>query len=372
MISVFSNTLGAEELAEVERVMASRWIGTGPECELFEKELAAHFGVRQLLLTNCATDAIYLALRCLGLKPGDEVVVPAVHFVACAGAVLQLGGVPVFADVDPRTLNLTGREIARRRTSKTVGVILNHYGGHPCNMDEVQMATWRLWVLEDAANAPYSQFKGRACGTLGDAGVWSFDAMKILSMADGGALWLRADQRHDRAWRLRNLGLDTFSGAAKAAEDGGRWWEFTVPEPSGRSDSNDLLACIGRVQLRKLRRFVCDRRKVWDVYQRELEGVGDLALPPEPSQWCRSSYYLYWVQTERRDELARFLYEQGVYSTFRYFPLNKAFGIDADVPYAERAAAVTLNLPIHQNLTDDDVGYIIDKVKEFYKWAGQS
>ena len=370
MIPVFSNTLGGEELAEVQRVMESRWLGMGRECELFEKELAAHFRVRRLLLTNCATAGLYLALRCLDLKPGQEVIMPTIHFVACANAVLEAGATPVFADVDPRTLNVTGKEIARKRTGRTAGVILNHYGGHPANMADVQAATWRLWILEDAANAPASAYRGRAAGTLGDAGVWSFDAMKILSMADGGALWFRDDGRHERAWRLRNCGLDSLSGTDKAEREGARWWEFSVPEPYGRADSNDLLACIGRVQLRKLHRMVLRRRQVWDAYQRELEGVGDLQLPPEPMKNCAGSYYLFWVQTAYRDKLARFLYDQGIYTTFRYYPLHRAFGrTGVRLPYAEQVAEVTLNIPIHQNLTDGDVGFIVDKVKEFYKWA---
>jgi len=367
MIPVFSNSLGGEELAAVKRVMESRWLGMGPECAAFEEELAEHFGVQRLLLTNCATNGLYLALRCLDLKPEQEVIIPAIHFVACAGAVLEMGAVPVYADVDPRTLNITAREIEQKRTTKTAGIILNHYGGHPCDMDAIKDAAWRLWLLEDAANAPASRYQNRAVGTLGDAGVWSFDSMKILSMADGGALWLWGKVAHERAWRLRNLGLDTLSGKDKAENNGERWWEFTVPEPSGRSDSNDLLACIGRVQLRRLREFITQRHCVWDRYQVELRGVGDLTLPPEPLEGCTSSYYLYWIQTVRRDELARFLYDAGIYTTFRYYPLHYAFETEGVfLPYAEQVAEVTLNLPIHQNLSEDDVGLIVGKVREFY------
>ena len=367
MIPVFSNSLGPEELAAVEKVMESRWLGMGPECVAFEKELAEHFMVSRLLLVSCATSGLYLALRCLNLEPGQEVIVPAVHFVACAGAVLEMGGVPVYADVDPRTLNITACEVRRKRTSKTVGLILNHYGGHPCEMDEIKEAAWRMWILEDAANAPASRYKNRAVGTLCDAGVWSFDSMKILSMADGGALWLWGNKAHERAWRLRNLGLDSLSGKDKAETKGARWWEFTVPEPAPRADSNDLLACIGRVQLRRLREFVAKRRRVWDVYQEELRGVGDLTLPPEPLEGCTSSYYLYWVQTARRNALARFLYDAGIYTTFRYHPLHYAFKAEGvHLPYAEQVAEVTLNLPLHQNLSDADIELIVRKVKEFY------
>lgn len=371
MIPVFSNSLGAEELEAVQRVMESRWIGAGPECKALEDELAQHFGVQRVLLTNCATNALYLALRCLGLKAGDEVIVPSIHFVASAGAVLELGGVPIFADVDPHTLNITAGEITRCRTPRTRGVIVNHYGGHPCDMNGVREASEGLWILEDAANAPASRYYGQAVGTLGDAGVWSFDSMKILSMADGGALWLRDAERQERACRLRNLGLDSISGAVRAKECADQWWAFAVPEPSGRSDSNDLLACIGRVQLRKLEGMLLERRRVWNTYQSELNGVGDLVLPPEVSEECTSSYYLYWVQTELRDELARFLYDAGIYTTFRYYPLHWAFGVCANLPMVERVAQTTLCLPLHQNVTKGDASTIVGKVKEFYRSGGR-
>ena len=368
MIPIFSNTLGDEELHEMRRVIESRWLGIGKECEQFEKELAQHFAVPRLLLTNCATSGIYLALRCLDLQPGDEVIIPAIHYVATAGAVIEMGGTPVFADVHPHTLNVTPGDLLKRRSGRTVGVILNHYGGHPCDMDEVMAATRGLWVLEDAANAPASTYDGQAVGTFGDAGVWSFDSMKILSMADGGALWLRDNDAHQRAWRLRNLGLDSLSGAAKAEQGNhGMWWEFTVPEPSPRFDSNDLLASIGRVQLRKLPLFLKRRAAIWDAYQRELDGVGDVVLPPEPIAGSTTSHYLFWIQTAHRDDLARHLYANGVYTTFRYFPLHWAFGLDQDLPNAEQAARRTLCLPLHQNLTDDHVFEIVTLIQRFYE-----
>jgi len=367
MIPVFSNTLGPDELDAMRRVVESRWLGMGRECEAFEKELSRHFQVERLHLTNCATSGLYLALRCLDLRPGQEVIIPAIHYVACAGAVIEMGGVPVFADVDGRTLNITAAEIDTRRTPRTAGVILNHYGGHPADMGAIMPAVEGLWLLEDAANAPASTYKGRPVGTFGEAGVWSFDSMKILSMADGGALWLRDDAAHRRAWRLRNLGLDSQSGAAKASKaGGGMWWEFTVPEPSPRFDSNDLLAAIGRVQLQKLAGFVERRERIWDAYRQELANVGDLVLPPEPLPGSKSSFYLFWVQTEQRDELARWLYAMDVYTTFRYYPLHWAFDRYQRLPQAERAARQTLCLPLHQNLSDEQVEHIAGLVRQFY------
>jgi aminotransferase len=369
MIPVFSNDLGEEELAEVARVMKSRWIGTGDECGKFEYELCNYFGTDRIILTNCATSGIYLALRCLGIKPRDKVIIPTIHFIATANAVLEAGAEPLFADVDISTLNILPSEIERLGPAQ--GLILNHYGGHPCDMPQIftqliRRENSKMWLLEDAANAVASTYNGSHVGTLGDAGVWSFDAMKILSMGDGGALWFLSHKHHERAWRLRNLGLNVFSGKESAEKGAGCWWEFQVEEPSGRFDSNNLLACIGRVQLRRLHENINQRQRAWNFYQENLRNVGDLVLPPEPLPDCTTSYYLYWVQTGRRNELARFLYKKGIYTTFRYYPLHKALGIEAKTPNANYASIITLNLPLHQNLTDDNLHYIVETVREFY------
>jgi len=323
MIPVFSNTLGKEELQAVKDVFASRWLGRGSICRAFEHELSDHFGA-EVLLTNCATSALYIGLRALNLPRHAEVIMPSVNFVACANAVIELGGTPVFADVDPHTLNLLPTEIERLKTHRTAAVIVLHYGGHPAQMDEILAATsYHIQVIEDAANAVSSLYKGKACGTMGVMGIWSFDAMKLLVMGDGGALYINSMQRNRAEW-LRYLGLPPkgTSGMDRAADGTGRWWEYEVIEPSGRFISNDLMAAIGRVQLRKLPGFIARRHEVWDRYQDGLAGLDWLRQPPEPLPDCTTSYYLYWVQTEHRDRLAAHLRENGVYTTFRYYPLH--------------------------------------------------
>jgi aminotransferase len=368
MIPVFSNTLGQEELVAVGRVMASRWLGVGQECAAFERELAAYWKTDTVLLHNSCTSATYNAVKALGVREFNEIIITTVGFVATLSAVLDLGAEPVFADVDPRTLNILPSEIKRLRTHKTRAVIVLHYGGHPAPIDDILDAAQGIPVIEDAANAPASTHAGRACGTIGAAGVWSFDAMKILSCGDGGALRI-APEYVDRARRLRYLGLDESgtTGMAKAGSGADRWWEYNLTEPAGRHVSNDLCAAIGREQLRKLPAFVVRRRAIWDTYQRELTGMGDLQTPPEPMDGCTSSYYLYWVQTSRRDALAAHLKGRGIYTTYRYHPLHRAWRYHCELTNSESASARTLNIPLHQNLTDDDVGMIVEAIWEFYR-----
>jgi aminotransferase len=191
--------------------------------------------------------------------------------------------------------------------------------------------------------------------------------MKVMTMGDGGALWLFSPEAMKSAAKGRMLGQETVSGQEALKQGLSRWWEYEVRTPSAlRCASNDIAAAIGRAQLKKLPDFIERRKQVWRFYNSQL-GDLPLVLPPEPMEYTTSSYYFYWVQTERRDELATYLYQQGVYTTFRYYPLHLAFRIGGGhYPGAMEAAKVTLNLPCHQALTDDELGYICEKVKGFF------
>lgn len=366
MIPIFSNTWDSQELDAIGRVAQSRWLGMGAECQALEFELARHLGVDSLLLLNNATAGLSLSLRALGLQPRREVIIPTVHFVGAANAIVECGAWPVFADVDPHTLNLLPSEIDRLWSKRTWGVMMLHYGGHAADIDALLDAANGLTVVEDAANGICTTYHGRAIGTLADAGVWSFDSMKVMVMGDGGALWLHDNEAHDKAALMRNHGMNVFSGTDNMKQ-ADRWWEFTVEEPSGRFVSNDILAAVGRVQLRKLAGFVARRREIWQTYQQELVDVGDIVLPPEPAEGTTATYYLYWIQTDRRDELARYLVDHGTYCTFRYHLLHRAFRQIYHLPNAEQVAERTLCLPLHQNLTEGDVGQIVETVRKFYR-----
>ena len=375
MIQVFSNSLGERETKAVERVLKSRWLGRGEECAGFEAEFAEHICSRRSLLFNNCTSATLCLLRALGIQDGDEVIIPSVQFLGVANCIIQAGAVPVFADVDPYTLDILPQEIDRLISAKTKAVFILHYGGHPAPIRDIRAAAHGIFLLEDAANAVSSRYHGVPCGTLGDGGVWSFDAMKILSMGDGGALWTS----HGWAWEwaecYRYFGFTpkTTSGTDGMRKGQDRWWEFGLTAISERHISNDVLASMGRVQLAKLPFFITARQRIWETYQAELSDIGDLILPPEPETDCETSYYLYWIQTKERDRLARYLADHGVYTTFRYYPLHRVKRYDAyrrhagvSLPNADLAADRTLCIPLHQNLTETEIGQIIDAIKAFY------
>jgi dTDP-4-amino-4,6-dideoxygalactose transaminase len=373
MLQIFSNSLGKEELDVINKVFESKWVGNGMECKLLESEFAAHLAVanENVLLFNCATSAIFIGLQTLGVSQGDEVIVSSVNFIACATAVLALGAIPVFADVDTRTLNILPAEIKRKKTSKTKAVIVLHYGGHPACMNEIKEACGNdILVFEDSANAIASTYHNQACGTIGDAGVWSCDAMKIVVMGDGGFLYIKDKELLSQTNSLRYLGLapKNTSGIDSLQSGLEKWWEYEIDNISGRYTSNDLLASIGRVQLKKLNGFIERRKDIWQYYQENLPGIGDLILPPEPLNNCTSSYYFYWIQTVHRDELAKYLTQRNIYCTFRYYPLHliSHFNSTESLPNAEHVNNVTLNIPIHQNLSGSDLEKIVTTITDFY------
>lgn len=372
LINVFQPSLGEPELAAVREVFESNWIGRGARTERFEAEFAGHLGVgrQHLTSTNSCTEATFLAVELAGIGPGDEVVLPTVSFVGAGNAVAASGARPVFCDVDPRTLNPTVADVAAALTPRTRAVLILHYGGFPGEVAGIA-ALCRdrgLLLIEDAAVAVASRVDGRACGTFGDLGVWSFDHGKILVTVDGGMLYARDPGLAAQAPARAFLGLAQRSGYDQARRAGDRWWEFEVTSFSRRSVTNDVLAAVGSVQLARLPGFVARRRQIAQRYDRGLAGLPGLRCPPPLPAGHESSYYLYWVQFDGgiRDAVARDLYANGIYTTFRYPPLHRvaAYRSSARLPGAEAAAERTLLLPIHQALTDAEVDRVVGAVRD--------
>lgn len=371
-IQVFQPTLGDDELQAVAETMRSNWIGPGPQVKQFRQLWADHIKVaaEQVVPTTSATEGLFSALKCLGLKPGDEVILPAISFVGAANAVAACGAWPVFCDVNRRTLNPEAEHILPHVRQNTKAIILLHYGGVPAAMDDIYTAIHErrgLWprLVEDCAIAPFSTYKGRPCGTWGDVGVWSFDSMKTISAGDGGMVYFDDEQMVELFGKEINFGLDVPSGYASQSDT---WWQFTASRYGRKATMNDLTASILLVQYEKAKHYYLPRRRaIWRKYRERLSGLEWLTLPPEPGKRTQSSYSFYWVQLEKRDELARYLRQHDVYTTFRYWPLNllTVYGTQPICPNAEWAAQHTLLLPLHQGLSDGDVDRVCSLVCSF-------
>jgi dTDP-4-amino-4,6-dideoxygalactose transaminase len=308
-------------------------------------------------------------MRLLGVSRGDEVVLPTISFVGAGNAVAAHGAVPVFCDVDSRTLNATVEHVEAKVSPRTRAVMLIHYGGYPGSVAEIAaMARDRSFrLIEDAACAVASSVNGKACGTFGDVGAWSFDAMKILvSGGDGGMIYVADPELAARVERLAYLGLETRSGLTGSASSD-RWWEFEISEFGRRSILNDVTSAIGLVQLEKLPQAIARRRTIHEQYDIAFADLDWVSIPPALPAGAATSYYFYWLQLSRRDELARHMLDRGIYTTFRYYPLHLValYGSTDPLTNAEAAARETLCIPLHHGLTKAEVDQVIDAVRSF-------
>lgn len=371
MINVFQPTMGGAELERIKQVFESNWIGKGKLVTEFEQKWAEHIGStpKNVLTTNCCSEGLFSSMHLCDIKPGDEVILPTISFVGAGNAVCANGSKMVLCDVDPRTLNARASDIEKCITPKTKAILLLHYGGIPCEMDEIMALakSYNLKVIEDCAAGVCSKYKGKALGTFGDMGMWSFDAMKILVCGDGAALHFNDPELRERAEKWLYFGLEAKSGYENSVAQ--KWWEFDISSFGHRAIMNDVTAAMALSQFEKLPEYMQKRSRVHEYYNNTLSELSWIDLPLPLPEGCTTSYYFYYIQIKngKRDQLAKYLREGGVYTTYRYFPLHRVpgYGVTADCPNADYAADNTLCLPMHQSLSDADLELIVKLIKEF-------
>lgn len=373
LISVFGSKVGAEELAEVAASFERQWLGIGPQVLDFEARFAQRLGLPGFVMLDSGSNSLNLAMTLLDLAPGTEVILPSFTWLSCAHAILLAGCVPVFADVDLRTHNITAETILPCITPRTGAIMVVHYAGKPVRMDEVMALGYP--VIEDAAHAVDSRLGDQACGGIGDVGIYSFDAVKNLAVGEGGGLTARDPALVARARAMRYCGIEKSGFQAATSAPRERWWEYDIAYVSHKYLPNDVAASIGLAQLRKLDQHQAMRKRIWELYQREFADIPWLALPADPEPDETHSWFTYCVRvlpgandrSNRRDRFARHLLDRGIYTTLRYHPLhmNRIYGSQARLPVCEQLNEEALSLPIHPNLDDDDIAHIVDSVKAF-------
>ena len=375
MINLFQPALGQEELDAIKNVFDSNWIGKGAKVNEFEslfavnlKEDASHF-----VSTTSCTEAIFLAADIFEFCSDDEVIVPSISFPSIGSAVLKSGAKMVLCDVDRSSLNVRAEDIEKVITPLTKAVFITHYGGVSCDMDPIISLCNKhdIYLIEDAACAVRSFYKGKACGTFGDMAMWSFDAMKTVTTGDGAMIFFKSDANVVKAKELLYLGLPVKqkSGLVSSITSAANWWEFEVNQYGRRAIMNDITAAIGVCQMEKLPKFLARRKEIHNKYYEALSYCDYLQLPPKLTSELESSYYFFWIQTEHRDLLAQYLLDNGIYCTFRYWPLHRveAFASCADTSLdnSDFIASRTLNIPLHHSLSNNDVELIIEKIMSF-------
>ena len=331
-------------------------------------------GTAKALLTTSCTHATEMAALLLELQPGDEVIMPSYTFVSTADAFVLRGAVPVFADIRPDTMNLDETLIEAAVTERTRAIVPVHYAGVSCEMDRIlEIAEkYGLAVVEDAAQGVCASYKGRALGTMGDYGCFSFHETKNFSMGEGGALLIRDPEHVEDAEILREKGTDRpkfFRGQV----DKYRW----VNHGSSYLPS-DMNAAYLWAQLEMADAITADRMRNWELYREMLQPLAlqeKIELPMVPEECIHNAhmFYLKAADLEERTELIAYLKAAEIQTVFHYVPLHTApaglkFGrFSGEDRYTTRESERILRLPMYYGLKEEQVLYVAEKIKEFYR-----
>jgi aminotransferase len=309
-----------------------------------------------------------MAVHLLDLPKGSEIIIPTFTWVSCAQAILLAGHIPVFCDVDLDSHNTTVELIKPHITNKTGAIMVVHYAGKPVDMDPIIDLGYP--VIEDAAHAVDSYYKGKLCGSIGDIGIYSFDSVKNITTIEGGGITFRDESKYERAKILRycGIGKSGFDAAISGSQNKNRWWEYNISEPFIKMLPTNVGAAVGIEQLKKINDLQSHRKMIWDFYQDSFKDVNWIKRPINHNADETHSYFTYVITVDLdRDKLAKYLLDNGVYTTLRYHPLhmNPLYNSNKELPNSITLNETSLSIPIHPNLPMEDVVYIVDKIKEF-------
>ncbi len=354
-----SQKLRKEIKKEVEEVLDSGRYILGEKVENFEKNFSNYCQVKYALGVNNGTSALILALAALELKPGDEVITQPNTFVATVEAIVFVGAKPILVDIDPQTYNLDIEKLKKAITKKTKVIIPVHLFGQPSDMDAILKIArkYKLFVVEDAAQAHGAEYRGKKIGTLSDIGCFSFYPTKVLgACGEGGMVVTNSKKLAGKMKRLRD------HGSAKKYYHSEVGFNFRMAEIQG--------AVLG-VKLRHLSQWIKSRRNIAKFYNKLFENCS--VIIPFELEFVKSSYYVYVIRVKNREKLQKYLTDQGI-GTMIHYPvpihLQKAYKFlrykKGDFPETEKAAREILSLPLCPEIKSVEQKYVAKKIKEFY------
>ena len=364
-----------KELDYISRAVENHKIcGDGEYTKKCNAWIEEKTGTAKCLLTTSCTHATELAALLADIKPGDEVIMPAYTFVSTADAFVLRGATPVFVDIRPDTMNIDEAKIEDAITDKTRAIVPVHYAGVACEMDTIMEIAERhhLAVIEDAAQGIMSSYKGKALGTFGDFGCFSFHETKNYSMGEGGALLIRDGKNIEEAEILREKGTN------RSKFYRGQIDKYTWVNYGSSYLPSDMNAAYLYAQLEVADEINDARMACWNRYYENLSPLaetGRIELPHVP-EGCVHNAHMFYIKTadiEERSRLIAYLKENGIMAVFHYIPLHTApaglrFGrFHGEDRYTTKESERLLRLPMYYRLTLSDVNYICDKVKDFYK-----
>ena len=364
LIPVSRPSLGEAELASVKTVFDSGWLGLGAQVFEFEQALQKFLNAKHVVCTNTGTTAIHLALDALGIGKGDEVIVPSFTYVATIQAITATGATPVFCDIHADNLNIDTKEIKRKIARRTKAILPVHYRGFPCEMDEIgELAKKKnLFVIEDAAHAFGSSYKGKKIGSFGDITCFSFDPIKNITCGEGGAVVFQDDSLLEKIQQKRILGIDKDTWSRYRNE---RSWFYDVVTQGYRYHMSNISAAVGLIQLKKFDRMNQRKIEVAQKYDSAFEGVEGITLLRN-DDYRDIGLFVYILKVKKgRNELMDHLARKGVGSGIHYIPSHifSFYKKEAvSLPITEQIYDEILTLPLFPDITDSQIERVIDAV----------
>ncbi|PSH03958.1 MAG: UDP-4-amino-4,6-dideoxy-N-acetyl-beta-L-altrosamine transaminase [Acidobacteria bacterium] len=372
-------TIGTEEFDAVRGVLESRWLTTGPVAQRFEREFAEYIGCKHALAVNSATGALQLAMDAIGITSGDEVLVPSYTFTATAEVATYFGARPVLCDSQPGGFNLDPDDVEKRITRRTRAIIPVHIAGEPCDLDAIRQIAERhnLYVIEDAAHALPTTYRGRRVGTISDLTAFSFYATKTITTGEGGMVVTNEDEFANRisSMRLHGISGDAWKRYSKEGS-----WYYEVEDAGYKLNLCDLLAALGSVQLAKCDQFALRRRALATRYLEAFAEMQELQTPPLGEDPAGHAWHLFILRIRpdllkiSRNEFIQELKNRGVGTSVHFIPLHlhpfykRAYGYcSGQFPNAEDAYSRCLSLPIFPDMTDAEQDRVISAVRVIVK-----
>jgi perosamine synthetase len=362
-IVLFYPNVPKTAIEEVTKVLQGRWIGQGPRVAQFEKEFAQKFaGKGTALAVGSGTDSLHLAYILAGLKEGDEVITPVFTCTATTIPFLYMGVKFRFADVDPETLNINVNHVRELINEKTKAIVCVHYGGLPCDMDELHAIAkeYNIPVIEDAAHALGATYKGKMIGEISPFTMYSFQAIKHITTGDGGMLIVQDKEIVPQAERIRWFGIDR-SNKQKGI------WENDIWEVGYKYQMTDIGAAMGLAALHEFDQTLAHRQKLFEVYKKGLKGVSGIKLIGAEHTDRTHAAWLCTALVERRQEFMKYLRDNKIesgqvhYRNDRYSVLG---GRRDDLPFMDSIEENYIVLPLNSHLTEANIEFVCNVIKK--------
>ena len=366
--------IGEAEIESVVETLRSGWLTTGPKAKRLESDFARYLGVRHAIAVNSCTAALHLALEAVGVREGDEVILPTMTFAASAEVVLYLKAKPVLVDCRADTLNIDAEKVAQAVTKRTKAIMPVHFGGQPCDMNEIMEIARRhdLKVIEDAAHALPAQYQGKWIGAIGDATCFSFYATKTITTGEGGMVTTENDEV---AERMRMMSLHGISHDAwKRYTKEGSWY-YEILSPGFKYNLTDIAAAIGIEQLKKCDELWEARQRIAMIYRNAFAKFEEIRFPAYRKD-VQHAWHLFVIQLnlERlkidRNRFIEAMREKEIGTSVHFIPLHlhpyyrDNFGYSTgEFPNASKLFQEIVSLPIYPGMTEADVERVIDAVR---------